>query len=46
MNTIGQEGHEPGMLYFPSGIKIHNDTNIICVSANKNFGLQIFPTNI
>ncbi|KAI6649096.1 hypothetical protein LOD99_6817 [Oopsacas minuta] len=41
LHTIGQFGHEAGRLYSPAGIIIHNN-KLICISSNKNFGLQIF----
>ncbi|KAI6647946.1 hypothetical protein LOD99_8406 [Oopsacas minuta] len=44
LHTIGQIGQKTGMLYHPSGITIHN-TKLICISSNKNFGLQIFSDN-
>ena len=41
LHTIGQEGHEAGMFYDPTGIAINNN-KLICLSRNTNFGLQIF----
>ena len=38
LHTIGQEA---GMFYSPYGIAINNN-KLVCVSHNKNFGLQIF----
>ena len=42
LNTIGQEGQERGMLYQPEGIALTKSLNLVIVSNNKNFGLQIF----
>ena len=42
LHTIGQEGHERGMLYHPYGIALTKDLNLVIVSYNNNFGLQIF----
>ena len=42
LHTIGQEGHEAGMFIYPSGIAINNNSKLICLSRNPNFGLQIF----
>ena len=39
-HTIGQEGHEAGMFFYPTGIAINNNKPI-CLSENPNFGLQI-----
>ena len=42
LHTVGQEGHERGMLYQPTGIALTKDLNLVIVSRNDNFGLQIF----
>ena len=42
LHTVGQEGHERGMLYHPKGIALTKDLNLVIVSNNENFGLQIF----
>ena len=42
LHTVGQEGHERGMLYQPTGIALTKDMSLVIVSFNKNFGLQIF----
>ena len=42
LHTIGQEGHETGMFFCPTGIAINNNNKLICLSENSNFGLQIF----
>ena len=41
LHTVGQEGHEIGMLYLPKGIALTKDLNLVIVSDNKIFGLQI-----
>ena len=42
LHTVGQEGHERGMLYLPMGIALTKDLNLVIVSHNDDFGLQIF----
>ena len=42
LHTIGEIGIQAGMFYNPYGIAILNNTKLVCVSDNRNFGLQIF----
>ena len=42
LHTIGREGHQPGMFYFPSGLAVTPNRRLVCVSQNENYGLQIF----
>ena len=42
LHSIGREGHQQGMFYKPQGIAIDTNGRLVCVSCNKNFGLQIF----
>ena len=42
LHTVGQEGLERGMLDHPTEIALTKDLNLVVVSNNKNFGLQIF----
>ena len=42
LHTIGREGHQQGMFYQPSGIAITPNGKLVCVSHNKNYGLQIY----
>eukprot|EP00800_Vazella_pourtalesii_P020881 TRINITY_DN756_c0_g1_i4.p1 TRINITY_DN756_c0_g1~~TRINITY_DN756_c0_g1_i4.p1 ORF type:complete len:216 (-),score=43.09 TRINITY_DN756_c0_g1_i4:95-742(-) len=42
LHTVGQEGHGRGMLYQPRGVALTKDLNLVIVSNNKNFRLQIF----
>ena len=42
IHTIGREGHQPGMFYKPQGVAITPNGRLVCVSGNKNYGLQIF----
>ena len=42
IHQIGQQGHEKGMFFSPRGLFLTNEGNLICVSDNENFGLQIF----
>ena len=42
LHTIGREGHQPGMFYYPKGAAITPNGRLVCVSHNENYGLQIF----
>ena len=42
LHTIGREGHQQGMFYEPTGVAITPNGRLVCVSGNKNYGLQIF----
>ena len=42
LHTIGREGHQPGMFYYPRGVAITPNRRLVCVSNNENYGLQIF----
>ena len=42
LHTVGQEGHERGMLDYPKGIALTKDMSLVIVSNNNNFRLQIF----
>ena len=42
LHRIGREGHEKGSFYQPQGVAIDPNGNLVCVSNNKNSGVQIF----
>ena len=42
LHTIGEYGHEVGMLDGPQGIVLTKDLKLIIVSGNSNYSLQIF----
>ena len=42
INTIGEFGHQPGMLYLPTGLALTKELSLVVVSHNDNFNLQIF----
>ena len=42
LHTIGRKGHRPGMFYYPAGVAINPNGRLVCVSQNRNYGLQIF----
>ena len=42
LHTIGREGHQLGMFYYPTGVAITPNGRLVCVSVNLNYGLQIF----
>ena len=45
LHRIGQEGHVEGTFFKPRGVALTKAGALICVSENKNFGLQIFDSN-
>ena len=40
--TIGREGHQPGMFFKPTGVAVTANRGLVCLSSNRNYGLQIF----
>ena len=42
IKTIGEEGHQPGMLLLPAGLALTKEVSLVVVSCNDNFTLQIF----
>ena len=42
LHTVGQGGHEREMLYQPMGMVLTKDQNLVIVSDNNKFGLQMF----
>ena len=42
IRTIGEEGHQPGMFYYPIGLALTKDLSLVVVSASDNFRIQIF----
>ena len=42
INTIGEEGQQPGMLFLPAGLALTKELSLVVVSINTNFVLQIF----
>ena len=42
LHTIGREGDQPGMFYYPHGVAVTPNRRLVCVSENRNYGLQIF----
>ena len=42
LHTIGREGHEQGMFYYPTGVAVTPNRRLVCVSDNIDYGLQIF----
>ena len=41
LHMIGEKGHQPGMFDSPKGVAITPNGRLVCVSRNKNYGLQI-----
>ena len=42
IQTIGETGYQPGMLYYPTGIALTEQLSLVVVSYNLNFTLQVF----
>ncbi|KAI6654188.1 hypothetical protein LOD99_3032 [Oopsacas minuta] len=42
LHTIGTEGHQQGMLYYPQGIAITPNGRLVSISWNVNYPLQIY----
>ena len=42
LHTIGRQGNQQRMFYKPQGIAITPNGKLLCVSENKNYGLQIY----
>ena len=42
IQTIGETGYQPEMLCYPAGIALTEQFNLVVVSRNDNFTLQIF----
>ena len=42
LHTIGRKGHQQGMFYKPGGVAVTPNGRLVCVSRNRNYGLQIF----
>ena len=42
LHTIGREGHQQEMFNHPQGVAVTPNGRLVCVSANGNYGLQIF----
>ena len=44
IHIIGSEGHDVGMFYYPRGLTLNNELNLIVLSWSDNYGLQIFSS--
>ena len=42
LHTIGSKGHQQGMFSHPRGVAVTPNGRLVCVSDNRNYGLQIF----
>ena len=42
LHTIGRMGHQQGMFSEPMGVAVTPNGKLVCVSRNKNYGLQMF----
>ena len=42
INTLGEDGHQPGMSYYPTGLAITKELKLVVVSLSENFRFQIF----
>ena len=46
IDIIGKPGDQKGMLNKPRGIALTKSNNLICVSQNQNFILQIYLSSV
>ena len=44
IKTVGEEGHQPGMFYHPTGLALTKELNLVVVSNNNNFTFHIFSS--
>ena len=44
IKTVGEEGHQPGMFYNPTGIALTKELNLVVVSNNKKCTFHIFSS--
>ena len=44
LHTIGGRGQEVGMFNYPRGLTLNNELNLIVLSYNDNYGLQILSS--
>ena len=44
LHTIGEHGHQVGMFSGPRGLALTSNLNLVSVSFNDNYGLQIFSS--
>ena len=44
LHTIRERGHQGGMFDFPLGLALASNLKLVAVSANHNYGLQIFSS--
>ena len=44
LHTIGERGHQVGMFRRPLGLALTSNLNLVTVSSNIDYGLQIFST--
>ena len=44
LQTIGEHGYQVGMLDRPRGLALTSNLNLVAVSSNYNYGLQIFSS--
>ena len=42
LHMIGREGHQQGMFFYPKGVAVIPNGRLVCVSNNRNYGLQMF----
>ena len=42
---MGEEGHQPGMLYQPTGLALTKELSLVAVSSNNNFLFKYFRLN-
>ena len=44
IKTVGEEGQQPGMFYYPTGLALTKELSLVVVSQNNSFTFQIFSS--
>ena len=45
LHRLGSYGYKAGTFSYPTGVIVQDGTKLVCVSENRNFGLQVFFAN-
>ena len=45
LHRLGSYGYKAGTFSYPTGVIVQDETKLVCVSENRNFGLQVFFAN-
>ena len=44
IKTVGEEGQQPGMLYYPTGLALMKELSLVVVSLDNNYTFQTFSS--